>query len=235
MRPELDRLLHLEWWSQTPGADVHIQSILDLKPTATEREELCALLESASHVDLAAVWAAIMGKDPRPEYHRCLKRTLQNENPEITYHAIWALLDGQYPDALEILFTTEAVRRAAGDRLGQLLTGRGRDMSEEMKRKYLDLFCERFADNTRAWDLWTSCWFRVLEELGMCNERVAATLVRLWDESHPGDSDTKYTLLRAMASCPHPSFEPIFKKAMKSRIEDLRDEAELGMKALRGE
>jgi len=118
VRPELERLLHLDWRKETEGANVHIQSILDLKPTATERKELCSLLENTQNSRLAMVWTAIMGKDPRPEYHHCLKKILDKQDPQIVYHATWALIDGEYPDALEIVFSNEKVQQALGDNLG---------------------------------------------------------------------------------------------------------------------
>jgi len=231
MRPELERLLHLEWWTETPGFSDHVGSILDMKLTAAEREELCALLESATNLDYAMVWAAIMEEDPHPEYHRALKKALENPNPEIVYYATQALVAGKYPRALELVFADERIQRIAGDRLAKLIPVR--KLSEEMAEQFLDLFCQRFGEATPELEWDTEGWFRALARLGLANDRVAAILRRIWDELQPADADTKFLLLRAMAGSPHPSYQPIFKQAKKSTDEELRDMGKAGLDELK--
>ena len=227
MRPELERLIHFDWTTdETRGGDEHIASILKLNLTAAERKELCALMESTTSLPLVGAWAGVMRRDPRPEYRDALKKALKSENPRIVHQARASLLLGEYPDGLEIVFSNERALRAVPDHLPSELSGSGNRMTEEMKAKYLDLFCEKFGESTPDLDLKTEFWLRTLGRLGACDDRVVVILRRVWSELHPSDSDGRYLVLGAMAGCADPAFESIFKQAVRSRIEDIRDIAE---------
>jgi hypothetical protein len=62
---------------------------------------------------------------------------------------------------------------------------------------------------------------------------VAGILVRICGEVRPSDSHNKYLLLLAMSACPHRCFEPILKKAAKSKIQDLSELGQQGLDKLR--
>ncbi len=245
MRPELEQLADFEEAVQGKGWDDYIRSFIALNPTAAERQRWCEVLQAEEDPLRACMLTGMMEMDPRPEYHEALKKALGKENLEIVADAARSLLAGGYPDALEIVFSNERVQQALGDDLPFQLGGCGnealglggpwRQMTGPMREKLLALFCERFGKETPRLNAMTAPWFRLLAQLRVSNARVVEILVRIWGELHPRDTQNQYLLLKTMAACPHPSFEPIFKKAVKSRIEDLRDEAELGMKALRGE
>lgn len=234
MRPEVERLVHLQWDAEEYlEVHDHAKSILALNLTPAEREELCALLESATDVTLVTAWTRIMELDPRPEYEPSLKKALENDNLEIVHCAAHALMFEEYPDGLKSVFSNERVLRALGDNLAYELGGCGNRMTKEMDEKFLELFCRRFGETTPELNMWTRPWFHMLAHLDICNDQVAAILVRIWGELHPMDSHNKFVLLGAMAACAHPSFEPIFKKAKKSRIEDLKDLGNEGLAALK--
>jgi len=51
-------------------------------------------------------------------------------------------------------------------------------------------------------------------------------------ELRPSDSHNKYLLLLAMAASPHANHEQILRTAAKSKVEDLRELGEQGLKGL---
>ena len=235
MRSELSRLVHLDWVNEAPDAGRHIASIVALKPTRAERKELCELLKSTSNLQMAAIWTAVMGEAPHPEYHTALKETLNNDNPEVVYHAMWALLSGEYPDAMEMLFSGDRILGIFGDRLPKHLMGRWNDMTDEMICKFLELFCRRFDETISEVGLHTGWWLRAVAQLGVIDDEMAGILCRVWGELRPRDIDSRYQLVKTMARCPHPDFEPIIRAAKKSRVEDIKDWAVAGLEALREE
>jgi hypothetical protein len=234
MRLEIDRLLRLDWGKAGIGADDHVRSIIAMKLVPVERQELCALIQQTHDVDLAMVVAAVMGADPQPEYFAALKAALDRNDMRIVKRAAMGLIDGRYPGYLEILFSSETAKGALGDDFAFLLGGRGAQFTPHMRLQFLDMFCKRFGPQTPRLDAMTAPWFRLLAELGETNEEVGRILVRIWSELRPSDSHNKYLLLLAMSAKPLATYEPILKKAAKSKTQDLRELGQRGLNQLRG-
>jgi hypothetical protein len=229
MRPKVTELLHLDWVKEAVGYTTHVKSIIALGLTAEERNEICEFLETTENVQVARVIAGIMEHEPRSEYLESLCRAISRPETEIASRAMATLIRARYPKALDILFSNENAQRAIGDNIGWELMGRGDELTDEMKAKFLELFCRRFGEETPHLDAFTNPWFRMLAEIGGTNDRAAEILLRILGELGRRNAQARYLVLGAMAGAPHPSYEPVLKKARRSSSEDIK---ELGVKGL---
>ena len=106
MRPEIERLLQLDWSEEHIGFNDHVRSIVEKQLTAGERQELCGLLRQSEDYDLIMIVAGVMGADPQPEYHAALKHAIERDDPRIVKRAAIGLIDGRYPGYLDVLFSS---------------------------------------------------------------------------------------------------------------------------------
>jgi hypothetical protein len=239
MRPELERLIRTDWSAAGGGYDDHCRSIVAQRLTPSERNELCALLRKTDNEDVAANIVGVMALEHFPEYHQALLEAVRRPEPVVANRAANAFVGlffdkGGYPDYLQEMFSNEALQRALGDEFGWLLVGKGSRLTAEMKAQFLGMFCRRFGKKTPSkWDE-VSWWYRAFAEVDHTDDEVARILLRIWGELPSSDHQARYLLLRAMAAAPHPSYEPILRKGARSRIADLREEAEAGLAKLKG-
>jgi hypothetical protein len=237
MRPEIERLLKLDWSAEGLAADDHVRSIVAKRLSPSERQELCQVMRESDDHNLVQTVSGVMEADHHPEYHEALKDALKSSDLRIAKEAVSALagarnLGSAYPGYLELLFSNEQAQQALGDDFAFVLSGRGSELTGAMRAAFLQMFCERFGHETPRLDAMTAPWFRMLAELGETNDKVARILVRIWHQLRPSDSHNKYLVLLAMSVCPHPSYKPILRTAAKSKIEDLRELGECGLGGL---
>ncbi len=232
MRPELREKLMADWLGAGVGYTDHVSSILSLRLTPAERAEIAAMFDQTEDDSLLYIWAGVMYTEPDPAYRAILIKSLDSPNKDKVADAVLALLSGHYEGALDLVFKNERALKALEDNFPQLLLEYEGKMSREMELKVLDLFCERFAHDSRV-DFYSAPWFNLLTLLQTTTDKAAEVLARLWKEVD--DEQRKYNVLMAMAGNPHPLYEPIFLKLVKGRDREFREFAKEGLHGLETE
>jgi len=232
MRPIVERLLKLDWSKEGLFYNEHVQSIVDMQLTQSERHELCDILRNSVDCDLIGTVTGVMKADACPEYDAALKDALDRDDTQIVKYAAMALIAKRSAGYLQLLFKSSKAQEALGDDIAFELSGRGSEFTDEMRSKFLQMFCERFDKDTPRLDAMTAPWFRMLAELGETNDEIARILVRIWHELKPSDSHNRYLVLLAMSARPHLSYEPILRAAAKSKVGDLRELGQDGLHKL---
>ncbi len=219
-------------WQHTDakGLKDYVMSIVAMEPTPTEREEMAELLGQLEVDELVEVLTNVMWRQPDPVYREALVKALGVQAK--SFYAAYALINGDYDGALEMVTHRPELWDFAGDGMAELVFPYYEGLSPAMQERILGFFVKRFGEKTPRLDSNRSSWFRLLAVVEVTNDEVAKILVRIWGEVTESDTQNRYLLLMAMGGNPHPLYEKVFRKMRKSRISDLAVLAEGGLAEL---
>lgn len=241
MRKELRELVMQDWSKIEEDADgdaygygPHVDLVVAMQPTPAERKELANLFLEIEEDNLLYTLSGVMYEQPDPIYSAALIQALDSSNRVKKLVAMGALLRGGYEGAWELLFSRPDVQVAMRDEFPREIWGSAGDLPEAWQRRYLDLFCERFHDDPPL-DIFTHQWLRTLAAIPVTDDATVETLLRTWGRLGRGDMHDKYLVLLAMAASPVPAYEPMLKKAAKSKLPEIEDAGKKGLAGLRKE
>jgi len=235
MREKLKKQLLLNWLEDRLleggyGYSDHVESVLAMKPTAAERREIAELLATCHEKALVYTITGVMEQQPDRGYYDSLIQALDSPVRHKRFLAMRALLCGGYDGALEVLFEKPDVQTAMGDELPWELWDVS-ELPEPWQGRLLELFCDRYADDPPM-TMQARQWLRMVATIPVTDERTADTLVRTWNRLSRGDHSNRFLVLLAMAAAPVPAYEPMLKKAARSRIPDIKLPAKDALSAL---
>jgi hypothetical protein len=221
------------------GADLeggyggHVDSVLAMKPTPKEQEELGQMLVVCEDEHVVYTLTGVMLEKPKAVYREPLIKALDSPKRFKRYVAMRALLRGKYEGALDALFSRPKVQSAMRDEFPWELHAYAEKMTESQQRQVLRLFRKRFAKGP-VFDARNRPWLRLLADLDATDEKIVSILLRIWNELAPCDGQDRFLVLMAMATNPDPRYRPALEKARKSRTPDIRDVARVGLAILDG-
>ncbi|MCE5325105.1 MAG: hypothetical protein LLG01_01695 [Planctomycetaceae bacterium] len=244
MRPKAREKLMRKWLTvdRIDYCD-HIEELAALKLTPSERQELGQWLLVGPEKELVQAWTGLMGRSPDRTYLPVLVKCFDTDNAVMAECVVRALIQGDYPGALEIIFACDRGLKAAGDELPWELSNRMHELTPAMQRKFAQLFCQRFVNfpeyfETADGNRHPPCllcqddaWLHALAAIEYTDENVEKTLLWVWDNLVHRTQD-EYIVLTAMAAHPRPSYKKIFNAYSRNRTIDLRELAQAGLEGL---
>jgi hypothetical protein len=216
------------------GWESYLGRFMDLCPTDEDRHDLGELLLSSEDEDTVARAAGAMMMCRHTIFRPYLFQALERTNVHAKRCCMEALIRWRDAEAISLLCKRPDIQEAVGDRLPERvepLAAAGH-LTPEQEEALLRLAAARLR-RTEVLDSHTEPWVDLLVKLKSTSREVAFEILRVWGNERPQEYMYKYTILLAMVSKPWPDYEPAFRKAAKSKVEDLREMGELGLAALK--
>jgi hypothetical protein len=234
MRPELQHFIEGdETEINTKGWMPYLEQLESFDPTKEERHEIGQLLLTSDDHDTVAIAAGVMMMTKHSVFRPYLFRCLDGADSYRKSRCMEALIRWADAEAIDLLCRRPDIQEACGDRLPERiepLAAKG-FLSQEQDAALLRLATERLR-RTKELDYGSDSWVDLLVRLRATSHEVAQELVRIWGNEPRQAYMYKFTLLLAMVAHPLPEYEPVFRKATKSKVEDIHDLATRGLTAL---
>jgi hypothetical protein len=235
MRQELlDFLKGNDSTIESIGWEPYLERFTAFDASDDECCEIGQMLLSAEDNDTISIIAGVMMLSQRAVFRPYLIKAIESVNQHRKARSAEALIRWRDSEAISIICQRPDILEAVGDRLPErveplALEGR---LSTEHEDALLRLAAARLKCVERL-DWNSTPWVDLLPKLKMTRPDIATELMRIWENHGAQDHTNRYTILLAMAAHPSPEYEPVFRKATKSKVVDLHDLGAKGLAALR--
>lgn len=212
------------------GWEPYLERFKAFDASDDECREIGQMLLLADDNDTISIIAGVMMLSKRGVFRPYLLEAVGSPDQHKKARSAEALIRWGDPEAISTLCQRVDALEAVGDRLPErieplALEGRLSPQNE-------DALLRLTASRLRRVDVldWNSTpWVDLLPKLRKTTPDIANELLRLWKSHGPQEHTSRYTILLAMAAHPVPEYKPVFQKAVKSKVIDIRD---LGVKGL---